>query len=188
MPQAVVMRQLYSPQREVRQRAADSITAGLRPHVRTLSYIFNTLLADKASEDRLRRYPTWLSARNLANETTDQAVQTLVDAVSGRYDIVGRYYAIKRRLLGVEELFDYDRYAALPSAETRYTWQSARQIVLDAFGAFSPQMADVARNSSIRTGFTRPSCPIRAAAPSPTRPCRARIPSSCSTTPAPPAM
>ncbi len=145
VPQAVVMRQLYSPEREVRRRAADSITAGLRPHVRTLSYVFNTLLADKASEDRLRRYPTWLSARNLANETTDQAVQTLVDAVTDRYDIVERYYALKRRLLGVEELFDYDRYAALPSAETRYTWQSARQIVLDAFGAFSPQMADVAR-------------------------------------------
>ncbi|MFQ3536825.1 MAG: M3 family oligoendopeptidase [Aggregatilineales bacterium] len=145
VPQAVVLRQLYAPDRDVRKRAADSITAGLRPHVRALSYIFNTLLADKASEDRLRKYPTWLSARNLSNETTDEAVQVLVEAVTSRYDIVQRYYTIKRRLLGLDELFDYDRYAALPSAETRYAWEVARQIVLDAFGAFSPQMADVAR-------------------------------------------
>lgn len=145
VPQAVVLRQLYAPEREVRKRAADSITAGLRPHVRTLSYIFNTLLADKASEDRLRKYRTWLSARNLSNETTDEAVQTLVNAVTSRYDIVQRYYTIKRRLLGLDELFDYDRYAVLPSAETRYSWDSARQIVLDAFGAFAPRMADVAR-------------------------------------------
>lgn len=145
VPQAVVLRQLYAPEREVRKRAADSLTAGLRPHVRTLSYIFNTLLADKASEDRLRKYPTWLSARNLSNETTDEAVQALVNAVTGRYDIVQRYYTIKRRLLGLDELFDYDRYAVLPSAETRYTWDAARQIVLDAFGAFAPRMADVAR-------------------------------------------
>jgi oligoendopeptidase F len=145
VPQAVVLRQLYAPEREVRKRAADSITAGLRPHVRTLSYIFNTLLADKASEDRLRKYRTWLSARNLSNETTDEAVQALVNAVTSRYDIVQRYYTIKRRLLGLDELFDYDRYAVLPSAETRYSWDSARQIVLDAFGAFAPRMADVAR-------------------------------------------
>ncbi len=145
VPQAVVLRQLYAPDRDVRKRAADSITAGLRPHVRALSYIFNTLLADKASEDRLRKYPTWLSARNLSNETTDEAVQMLVEAVTSRYDIVQRYYTIKRRLLGLDELFDYDRYAPLPSAETRYAWETAQQIVLDAFGAFSPHMADVAR-------------------------------------------
>lgn len=145
VPQAVVLRQLYSPERDVRKRAADSVTAGLRPHLRTLSYIFNTLLADKASEDRLRKYPTWISARNLANETTDEAVQALVDAVTSRYDIVQRYYQIKRRLLGLDELFDYDRYAMLPSAESYYAWDSARQIVLDAFSAFSPRMADIAR-------------------------------------------
>ncbi|PJF43294.1 MAG: oligoendopeptidase F [Candidatus Thermofonsia Clade 1 bacterium] len=145
VPQSLVMRQLYAPERDVRKRAADSITAGLRPHLRTLTFVFNTLLADKASEDRLRKYPTWLSARNLANETTDEAVQALVSAVTSRYDIVSRYYGIKRRLLGLDELFDYDRYAMLPSAQTHYTWEAARNVVLDAFGAFSPRMAEIAR-------------------------------------------
>ena len=145
VPQSVVMRQLYATDREVRKRAADSITAGLRPNLRPLTYVFNTLLADKASDDRLRNYPTWITARNLSNETNDEAVQALVDAVTSRYDIVSRYYTIKRRLLGVEELFDYDRYAALPGAATQHTWESARNIVLNAFGAFSPHMAEVAR-------------------------------------------
>ncbi len=145
VPQSIVMRQLYATDRAVRKRAADSITAGLRPNLRPLTYVFNTLLADKASDDRLRNYPTWITSRNLANETNDEAVQALVDAVTSRYDIVSRYYTIKRRLLGVEELFDYDRYAALPGADKQHTWESARSIVLNAFGAFSPHMADVAR-------------------------------------------
>jgi oligoendopeptidase F len=145
VPQSIVMRQLYATDREVRKRAADSITAGLRPNLRPLTYVFNTLLADKASDDRLRNYPTWITSRNLSNETNDEAVQALVDAVTSRYDIVSRYYTIKRRLLGVEELFDYDRYAALPGADKQHNWESARSIVLNAFGAFSPHMADVAR-------------------------------------------
>jgi oligoendopeptidase F len=159
VPQAIVMRQLYAPERDVRKRAADSITAGLRPHLRTLTYIFNTLLADKASDDRLRNYPTWLSARNLANETTDEAVQALIDAVTSRYDIVSRYYTIKRRLLGVDELFDYDRYAVLPSAEAHYTWHAARDIVLDAFGAFSPRMAEIASEFFERNWIHAPVLP-----------------------------
>lgn len=106
--------------------------------------MFNTLLAEKASDDRLRKYPTWITSRNLSNETTDEAVQALVDAVTNRYDIVARYYHVKKQLLGVDTLYDYDRYAPLPGAESRYSWDEARQIVITAFNAFSPRMAEVA--------------------------------------------
>ena len=48
-----------------------------RPGLRTRAFVFNTLLADKATDDRLRRYPHWLAARNLANEASDESVQAL---------------------------------------------------------------------------------------------------------------
>ncbi|GAB4546568.1 MAG: M3 family oligoendopeptidase [Anaerolineae bacterium] len=144
VPQSIVLRGLYLPEREKRQAAADSVTAGLRPNLRILTYVFNTLLAEKASDDRLRKYPTWITSRNLSNETTDEAVQALVDAVTNRYDIVARYYHVKKQLLGVDTLYDYDRYAPLPGAESRYSWDEARQIVITAFNAFSPRMAEVA--------------------------------------------
>ena len=60
------------------------------------------------------RYPHWLSSRNLSNEADDAMVGALVDAVSSRYDLVERYYRFKQKLLGYEELFDYDRYAPVP--------------------------------------------------------------------------
>ena len=139
-----VLSKLQSPDRDLRKRAAASVTAGLRDLSRTSTYILNNLLADKASDDRLRHYESWISARNLANEVDDQVVEALVRAVTGRYDIVARYYRLKRRLLGLDELFEYDRYAPLPAAQHFYPWEETRQIVLDAYRAFHPSMAEIA--------------------------------------------
>jgi oligoendopeptidase F len=139
-----VLSKLHAPDRDLRKRAAASVTAGLRDLSRASTYIFNNLLADKASDDRLRHYESWISARNLANEVDDQVVEALVRAVTGRYDIVARYYRLKRRLLGLNELFEYDRYAPLPVAQHFYPWEETRQIVLDAYRGFHPHMAEIA--------------------------------------------
>ncbi|MEZ4769510.1 MAG: M3 family metallopeptidase [Caldilineales bacterium] len=135
---------LYSPDRDRRRRAAETATAGFKTMQRTNTYVFNTVLADKASDDRLRGYPSWISARNLGNQVDDATVEALVEAVTARYDIVARYYRLKARLLGVDELFDYDRYAPLPAADHFYTWEEARELVLTSYGRFHPQMAEIA--------------------------------------------
>jgi oligoendopeptidase F len=139
-----VLTRLYSPDRELRHRAQEAVTAGLRTLQRTTTFIINNILADKSSDDRLRKYPIWISARNMSNEVADQTVDALVDAVTARYDIVARYYHLKRQLLGADELFDYDRYAPLPAADKHYDWREAREIVLNAYASFDSRMADVA--------------------------------------------
>src|SRR5262249_45384093 len=144
VPFDVVSRKLYSANRGERESAAASITAGLGETMRTSTFIFNTMLADKASNDRLRKYPSWISARNLDNEASDETVHALIEAVTLRYDIVARYYQIKKKLLGYDNLYDYDRYAPLISATSRYLWNEAREIVLNAYHAFHPRMAEIA--------------------------------------------
>jgi oligoendopeptidase F len=144
LPKEKVLSKLHEADRDLRKRASASVTAGLRDLSRTSTYIFNNLLADKASDDRLRHYESWISARNLANEVDTPVVEALVRAVTGRYDIVARYYRLKRRLLGLDELFEYDRYAPLPTAQHFYPWEETRQIVLDAYRAFHPRMAEIA--------------------------------------------
>jgi oligoendopeptidase F len=78
------------------------------------------------------------------NQVDDATVEALIAAVTGRYPIVARYYRLKRRLLGYDELFDYDRYAPLPAAVRSYRWSEAREVVLDAYRSFHPSMAEVA--------------------------------------------
>jgi oligoendopeptidase F len=136
---------LQSPDRDVRAAAAAAVTEGLAPGLRTRAFVFNTLLADKATDDRLRAYPSWIASRNLDNEASDESVQALVDAVVARYDIPQRWYALKARLLGLPRLADYDRMASVASSEDQYAWSHAQALVLDAYASFSGELADVVR-------------------------------------------
>jgi oligoendopeptidase F len=136
--------QLMSPERDVRRTAADAVTAGLEPGLRTRGFVFNTLLVDKSIDDRLRKYPSWVASRNLANEASDESVQALVDAVQARYDIPQRWYALKAQLLGLDRIADYDRMASVASSDEEFGWDEARTLVLDAYASFSPELATAA--------------------------------------------
>jgi oligoendopeptidase F len=142
--QQEVMADLHASDRVTRQAAAASFTAGLETHIRPLGFIFNTILADAASDDRLRSYPHWVRSRNLSNEVQDEVVDSLIESVTSRYDIVGRFYRLKQRLLGLDQMEDYDRYAPLGEADTRYTWEEAKTLVLDAYSAFDARMGAIA--------------------------------------------
>lgn len=142
-----VLNKLHDADRDAREMAWRKLTDKLREKSMELSFIFNTLILDKANSDRRRGYPSWISARNLKNKASDEVVQALVDTVTGNYALVARHYRLKRALLGYDELYDYDRYAPLnlKESETFYTWDEARAVVLKAFDTFSPAMAAVAR-------------------------------------------
>ncbi len=140
-----VLTDLYHEDREVRKQAADDMTEGLKKQAHLLCHIFNTLAADKMITDRLRGFDTWLSSMNLSNQLEDSTVETLIETVVSRYDIVSRYYKIKRDQLGLDRLHDYDRYAPLPSLPGRQIgWDECRETVLAAFADFSPEMAAIA--------------------------------------------
>jgi oligoendopeptidase F len=140
----VALSRLALPDRELRRAAAEAVTAALAPGLRTRAYVLNTLLADKGVDDRLRRYPHWLAARNLANEASDESVAALIEAVRGRYELARRWYRLKAQLLGVERLADYDRMAAVTEDVATFTYSEARELVLDCYGSFSPELGNLA--------------------------------------------
>jgi len=140
-----VLADLYSPERTVRRQAAEDLTRGLQEQEHVLCHIFNTLAADKMIDDRLRSYPSWDQSMHLENELEDKTVNTLVESVTARYDIVSKYYRLKKEILGFETLYDYDRYAPVPGmSEAQVDWSQCRKMVLTAFAGFSGEMAEIA--------------------------------------------
>lgn len=139
-----ILSKLHEPDRETRRTAAESFTNGLKSLSRSLTYIFNTLLADKYTNDKFRKYPEWITSRNLSNEISADTVQALVDSVTGNYGIVQRYYGLKRKLLGLEKMYDYDRYAPLLKSSSVIKWDEARTMVVDAYTKFHPEMGGIA--------------------------------------------
>jgi len=145
VPLDAALSRLTASDREVRRGAAEAVTAALAPGLRTRGYLFNTLLHDKAVDDRMRGYPHWLASRNLANEASDESVQALVEAARARYDLPRRWYRLKAHLLGIERIADYDRMAPVVGEDETMPWPEARELVLDAYGSFSPELGRLAR-------------------------------------------
>src|SRR5690606_11302943 len=99
---------------------------------------------EKWSQDKIRGYKNWVASRNLGNQISDEAVEAMVAAITSRYDIVARYYHLLKKLLGYDELYDYDRYAPLEQKQAEVTWSASKDMVLNAFGGFDERMAEIA--------------------------------------------
>ena len=145
IPLEVALSRLQAPDREERRAAAVAVTHTLEPGLRTRAFIYNTLIYDKAVEDRLRSYPHWLASRNLANEASDESVLALIEAVRGRYDIPQRWYRLKAKLLGIPKVTDYDRMAPVSREDVTYSFSDARALVLDTYQSFAPEAGRITR-------------------------------------------
>ena len=143
-PLDVALAGLFDPERDRRRAVAEAVTESLEPGLRTRAYVFNTLLQEKATMDRLRSYPHWLATRNLSNEASDESVAALIEAVRGRNEIARRWYRTKAKLLGIERLADYDRMAVVGADEESIAWEDGKAIVLETFDSVSPRMSEIA--------------------------------------------
>jgi oligoendopeptidase F len=135
---------LQAPDRGRRAEAAAGLTKALRQDLRTRGFVFNTLLQDKATKDRLRSYPHWLASRNLANEASDESVEALIEAVRLRYELARRWYRLKASLLGLDRLAHWDRMAPVTDTQDEIPYGEAREIVLDCYSRFSPVLGEAA--------------------------------------------
>ena len=147
LSEEVVLSLLHNPDRQVRKKAAKSLTKGLKPHQPLLGYIFNQIKQDHGIENALRGYKTPEASRHLENKITQKSVDALVDTAQANFDLVQRYYGFKKEYLGLETLYDYDRYAPLGDHEDSYSYEEAYDIVIRAFDSFSPSFGDIARKA-----------------------------------------
>jgi oligoendopeptidase F len=140
-----ILAKLYDADRLVRQAAAVGLSKGLHGQSRLLTFIFNTVVFDHQTDCNLRLYPNVMTARNLANEISDEVVEALMSATEKHYSLVQRYYRLKGKLLRIDKLYDYDRYAPLSAEMPKCDWSTARNIVQESYDAFSPQAGSVIR-------------------------------------------
>ena len=140
------LNRLSDPAEPVRRQAAEALAAVFKDNIRLFTLITNTLAKDKEISDRWRSFKDVAESRHLSNRVEPDVVNALVSSVRSRYpQIAHRYYRMKARWLGLDTLSHWDRNAPLPEQPDRVIpWAQARTIVLEAYGAFSPRMAEIA--------------------------------------------
>lgn len=147
LPLEIALNQLQSPDREARRKAAQALAKTFQDNIRTFSLITNTLAKDKEISDRWRGFEDIADSRHLANRVEPEVVAALAEAVREAYPRLShRYYAMKAKWLGMEQMEFWDRNAPLPETpDATIPWTEARDTVLSAYGAFAPEMADIAK-------------------------------------------
>ena len=141
---AELMARMYSPSREVRRSAHDTLYAEMARHSHVLTFTYDTLVQDHLTMDRLRRFPDPMYERHLANNVPPEAVEQMMDAVEENYPLAHRYFAAKARLLGLEKLQIWDQYAPIGEASAPRPYADARAIVLEALSGFDGRFRDLA--------------------------------------------
>jgi oligoendopeptidase F len=142
---SAALNKLSDRDRSVREAAGKAVGTAFGNNIKLFALVTNTLAKDKEIIDTWRHYPRPGSLRNRANMVEDEVVDALVSAVTADYPrLAHRYYLMKAKWLGLPKLQHWDRNAPLPDDDdAQITWEQAKRRVLDAYGAFSPDLAEV---------------------------------------------
>jgi oligoendopeptidase F len=137
---------MQDPNGALRKQAAEALAKTFKENLRTFALITNILAKDKEISDRWRGFADVADARHLSNRVEPEVVAALVEAVRAAYPRLShRYYALKAKWFGKKRLPHWDRNAPLPKVASRpIGWSEAQSTVLTAYGAFSPDMAEIA--------------------------------------------
>ncbi len=148
----------------IRKAGSDALVKTFGENVKLFTLITNTLAKDKEISDRWRGFKDIAAARHLSNRVEPEVVDALVAAVRAAYPKLShRYYKMKAKWLGKEKLMHWDRNAPLPAEDTREVpWGEAEALVLKAYGAFSPEMAGIAKEFFDKKWIDAPNRPGKA--------------------------
>ncbi len=138
---------LTDADRTKREAAARALAAVFDKNIKLFARVHNTLAKEKEIEDRWRKMPTPQTGRHLSNHVEPEVVEALRNAVVAAYPKLShRYYRLKAKWMGLEKLQIWDRNAPLPiDTPKTVDWDSAKAMVMDAYGAFAPEMANLAK-------------------------------------------
>ena len=147
LPISETLNLMHDPHEDVRRKAAESLGNVFKDNLRIFTLVTNTLAKDKEIADRWRGFQDIADSRHLSNRVEREVVDALVEAVRAAYPRLShRYYKLKARWFGKDALDYWDRNAPLPDVPNRtWRWEEARDLILDAYGEFNPQMAALAK-------------------------------------------
>jgi len=155
---------LQEPEEAKRRAAAEALASTFKDNLRLFTLITNTLAKDKEISDRWRGFKDIADSRHLANRVEPEVVAALVAAARAAYPRLShRYYRMKAKWMGKDKLMHWDRNAPLPEEDNRQVpWGEARDMVLSAYGEFSPDMAAIARGFFDKRWIDAPTRPGKA--------------------------
>jgi len=124
---------LHDPAPEVRRTTFHQFYAQYEAHANTLAATLSGSNERDVYAARVRKYPSAVEAALFADNVPLAVYDQLIAAVRAHLPAVHRYYALRKRVLGLDAIHHYDCYVPLvPELEQRHTWDEAVAVVLES--------------------------------------------------------
>jgi len=137
---------INSQNKKVRDEASVAINDILAHHVEVAENEINAVLANKKITDELRGSTRPDFFRHLSDDIDSEVVDTLVEAVSNRFDISTRFYKLKAKLLKVKKLAYHERNVEYGKSDKTYVFDDAVSIVKKVFNGLDSEFGDIVTN------------------------------------------
>ncbi|HQY29857.1 MAG TPA: M3 family oligoendopeptidase, partial [Thermomicrobiales bacterium] len=136
-----------SKDRSVRQQAFETFMTAYQQHKHVLAALHAGNVRNGVFYARARNYPSARFGALNANYIDEQVYDTLIDVTRSRIDVVGRYYELRRQILGIEQLELWDSWVPLSQLPTvHYTWNEAIDLVCEGLGTLGPDYVSIMRD------------------------------------------
>jgi pepF/M3 family oligoendopeptidase len=137
----------YNPDRAVRQRAYEAINKALASVTEPMAMALNSIKGETLTLSRRRGWETPLDAVLQENVMDRESLDAMMTATKNAYPDFQRYLKARAKALGLPVLAGYDRLVPLGKGEQQWSWQDARQFILDQFGTYSEKMRRLAERA-----------------------------------------
>ena len=140
---------LSSDNSKIRKDAGQALSKEYDKKHSTFALIYNALLRSRQIDTQWHNYDYPEEKSVLENNIEAEDLNNLVDTVLSNNTIPQRYYTLKAKAFGAEQISYWDRMAPFPfvadTEQETYTIEQAKDLVLEAFNAFSPEFARIAQ-------------------------------------------
>lgn len=134
---------LQSPDPTVRKNAFERFYAGFDNHKFSLATLLAGSVKSDVFEARARNFPSALEHALFPDRMPVAVYDALIAAVRDRIDPLTRYYELRRRFLGLDEIHHYDTYVPIVGDIRRETsWDEAVDMVLGALAPLGGEYTD----------------------------------------------
>ena len=141
---------LTSPDRELRRRAFETYYKQLGQYKNTIAATLDGQFKQLCFFSNARHYGSTIQASLDATEVPVPVYMNLIEAVHNNLDKMYRYVALRKKLLGVDELHMYDVYTPIVAdADQAITYEQAKETVLEALQVLGDDYVDL-----LKEGFS----------------------------------
>ncbi len=137
---------MESGDRVLRKSAFDNCYAKYGELKNTVAATLDAQFKQLRFYSNARKYPSTLAAALDRTEVPESVYTGLIEAVHRNLDKMYRYVALRKKLLGVEELHMYDVYTpVVPEAAVKIPYEQAKETVLAALSVLGEDYTELLR-------------------------------------------